>query len=137
MRKSVTVRENKSRSKEFRTSMDDSSPVAEDFKPEDVREREGGGKGYINILHTLTHMQHLNIFQAHKRNVFEINLPNKVTKIMAVPPRGTVKDAIQPVLKKQGYSFDIMELRFANNFKVSRERAREKEGGRERERMCV
>ena len=82
-------------------------------------------------------MQHLNIFQAHKRNVFEINLPNKVTKIMAVPPRGTVKDAIQPVLKKQGYSFDIMELRFANNFKVSRERAREKEGGRERERMCV
>lgn len=65
------------------------------------------------------YMQHLNIFQAHKRNVFEINLPNKVTKIMAVPPRGTVKDAIQPVLKKQGYSFDIMELRFANNFKVS------------------
>ena len=40
MRKSVTVRENKSRSKEFRTSLDDASPVAEDFKPEDVRERE-------------------------------------------------------------------------------------------------
>ena len=36
----MTVRENKSRSKEFRTSMDDASPVAEDFKPEDVRERE-------------------------------------------------------------------------------------------------
>ena len=76
-------------------------------------------------------MQHLNIFQAHKRNVFEINLPNKVTKIMAVPPRGTVKDAIQPVLKKQGYSFDIMELRFANNFKVSRESWRERERERE------
>ena len=76
---------------------------------------------YAHTL-TFTHSllkQHLNIFQAHKRNVFEINLPNKVTKIMAVPSRGTVKDAIQPVLKKHGYSFDIMELRFANNFKVS------------------
>ena len=38
-RKSVTVRENKSRSnasKEFRSSLDDASPVAEDFRPEDV-----------------------------------------------------------------------------------------------------
>ena len=124
MRKSVTVRENKSRSKEFRTSLDDASPVAEDFKPEDVRERESTlVHTILDNLHTLislyTYVQHLNIFQAHKRNVFEINLPNKVTKILAVPPRGTVKDAIQPVLKKQGYSFDIMELRFANNFRVS------------------
>jgi hypothetical protein len=37
----VTVRENKSRSKEFRTSLDEASPVAEDFKPEDVREKKG------------------------------------------------------------------------------------------------
>ncbi len=66
-----------------------------------------------------THTQHLDIFQAHKRNVFEVNLPNKVTKIMRVPDKGTVRDAIQPVLKKYGYDFDIMELRFANNFQVS------------------
>ncbi len=64
-------------------------------------------------------LQHLDIFQTHKRNVFEVNLPNKVTKIMQVPDRGTVRDAIQPVLKKYGYSFDIMELRFAQNFRVS------------------
>ena len=63
-------------------------------------------------------LQHLNIFQAHKRNVFEVNLPNKVTKIMEVPAGGTVEQAIQPVLKKHGYSLDIMELRFANNLKV-------------------
>ena len=50
--------------------------------------------------------------------MFEVNLPNKVTKIMEVPPKGTVRDAIQPVLKKHGYTFDIMELRFANTFKV-------------------
>ena len=84
-------------------------------------EREGGRErdSFLTYNYHQTHVQHLNIFQAHKRNVFEINLPNKVTKIMAVPPRGTVKDAIKPVLKKHGYSFDIMELRFANNFKVS------------------
>ena len=148
MRKSVTVRENKSRSKEYRTSLDDASPVAEDFKPEDVRERERERERESTLVHTIldnlhalislyTYVQHLNIFQAHKRNVFEINLPNKVTKILAVPPRGTVKDAIQPVLKKQGYSFDIMELRFANNFRVSiheRERASERE--RESMYMC-
>ena len=35
-RKSATIRENKNRSKERRPSVDDASPVAEDFKPEDV-----------------------------------------------------------------------------------------------------
>lgn len=63
--------------------------------------------------------QHLNIIQEHKRNIFEVNLPNKVAKIMAVPPHGTVSDAIRPVLVKHGYDLSIMELRFANNFKVS------------------
>jgi hypothetical protein len=51
--------------------------------------------------------------------VFEVNLPNKVTKIMAVPPQGTVSDAIKPVLSKHAYNLDIMELHFANNLKVS------------------
>ena len=64
-------------------------------------------------------LQHLDMFQVHKRNVFEVNLPNKVTKIMQVPEKATVREAIQPVLKKYGYDFDIMELRFANNFRVS------------------
>lgn len=50
--------------------------------------------------------------------MFEVNLPNKVTKIMAVPPEGTVSDAIKPVLTKHGYDLDIMELHFANNLKV-------------------
>ena len=59
------------------------------------------------------------MFQVHKRNVFEVNLPNKVTKIMQVPDKATVGEAIQPVLKKYGYDFNIMELRFANNFRVS------------------
>lgn len=63
--------------------------------------------------------QHLNIFQMHNRNVFEVNLPNKVTTIIEVPPEGTVDQAIQPVLKKHGYSLDIVELRFANNLKVT------------------
>lgn len=63
--------------------------------------------------------QHLNIFQVHKGNVFEVNLPNKVTKIMAVPQQGTVRDAIRPVLAKHGYNLDIMELHFANTFKVT------------------
>lgn len=64
-------------------------------------------------------LQHLQIFQIHK-SVFEVILPNKVTKIMAVPPHGTVGDAIKPVLIKHGYILGIMELRFANNFKVSK-----------------
>ncbi len=51
-------------------------------------------------------------------NVFEVNLPNKVTKIMEAPKEGTVRDTIRPVLKKHGYNLDIMELRFANNFEV-------------------
>lgn len=74
----------------------------------------------MHVIHRLPPFssQHLNIFQAHKSNVFEVNLPNKVTKIMAVPPRGTVSDAIKPVLTKHGYDLEIMELRFANNFKV-------------------
>lgn len=47
VRKSVTVRESKSRSKEFRTSMDEASPIADDFKPEDVSEREGGRREWV------------------------------------------------------------------------------------------
>lgn len=61
-------------------------------------------------------LQHL---QAYKSgNVFEVNLPNKVTKIMAVPQGGTVRDAVRPVVTKYGYNVDIMELRFAKNFEV-------------------
>ena len=48
-RKSVTVRENKNRStasKEFRTSLDEASPVAEDFRPEDVSCSQLVGEGW-------------------------------------------------------------------------------------------
>ena len=38
---------------------------------------------------------------------------------MEVPTRGNVQKVIEPVLKKHGYSLDIIELRFANTFKVS------------------
>ncbi|KAL5471520.1 hypothetical protein EMCRGX_G029643 [Ephydatia muelleri] len=55
--------------------------------------------------------------EANKKNIFEINLPNRVTKIMEVPSKGTIKDAITPLFKKHGYSFDIMELRFANTLR--------------------
>lgn len=59
------------------------------------------------------------MFKVHKRNVFEVNLPNKVTKIMQVVDNVTVRQAIQPVLRKYGYTFDMMELKFANTLKVS------------------
>ena len=75
---------------------------------------------------THTHTQHLNVLKEHKNNIYEINLPNKVTKIMATPMKGTVRRAIEPTLKTHGFSLDIMELRFANTFKVcQRERGRE------------
>ena len=54
----------------------------------------------------------------HKGNIFEVNLPNKVTKIMEVPKKGTVREAIQPVLKKNNYSLDVMDLKFADTLKV-------------------
>ena len=63
--------------------------------------------------------QHLDILQEHKGNIFEVNLPNKVTKIMEVPKRGSVREALQPVLKKNNYSLDVMELKFADTLKVS------------------
>ena len=64
------------------------------------------------------HTQHLDILQAHKGNIFEVNLPNKVTKIMEVPKKGSVRDAINPVLKKNNYSLEVMDLKFADTLKV-------------------
>ena len=58
------------------------------------------------------------MIKAHKKNIYEVNLPNKVTKIMEVPKRGSVRDAIAPVLKKHSYSLDVMELKFADTLKV-------------------
>jgi hypothetical protein len=63
--------------------------------------------------------RHLDILQEHKGNIFEVNLPNKVTKIMEVPKKGTVREAISPVLKKNNYSLDVMDLKFADTLKVS------------------
>ena len=62
--------------------------------------------------------QHLDILQVHKGNIFEVNLPNKVTKIMEVPKKGTVREAIDPILKKNSYSLDVMDLKFADTLKV-------------------
>ena len=47
-----------------------------------------------------------------------MNLPNKVTKIMEVPKKGTVREALHPVLKKHNYSLDVMDLKFADTLKV-------------------
>ena len=72
----------------------------------------------LSLLSPSSLPQHLDILQAHKGNIFEVNLPNKVTKIMEVPKKGTVRDAIGPVLKKNNYSLDVMDLKFADTLKV-------------------
>ena len=51
--------------------------------------------------------------------MFEVNLPNHVTKIMVVPLQGTVVDAVKPMIIKHHYRLDILELRYAHNLKVS------------------
>ena len=89
---------------------------AEDFPPAKVSQS-------LSLSHTLTYSfsslyQHLDILQAHKGNIFEVNLPNKVTKIMEVPKKGSVREAIQPVLKKNNYSLDVIDLKFADTLKV-------------------
>ena len=70
---------------------------------------------FAAVLHLL---QHLDILQTHKGDIFEVNLPNKVTKIMAVPKKGTVREAIDPVMKKNNYSLEVMDLKFADTLKV-------------------
>ena len=37
---------------------------------------------------------------------------------MEVPKKGSVREAIQPVLKKNNYSLDVMDLKFADTLKV-------------------
>ena len=37
---------------------------------------------------------------------------------MEVPKKGTVREALHPVLKKHNYSLDVMDLKFADTLKV-------------------
>lgn len=51
--------------------------------------------------------------------MFQLSLLDKVTTIVAVPDKGTVRDAVQPWVKKFGYDFDTIQLRYKQNFCVS------------------
>ncbi|XP_064381914.1 uncharacterized protein LOC135330889 isoform X3 [Halichondria panicea] len=48
--------------------------------------------------------------------MFQLSLLDKVTTIVAVPDKGTVRDAVQPWVKKFGYDFDTIQLRYKQNF---------------------
>jgi hypothetical protein len=52
--------------------------------------------------------------QIHKNNLFEVSLPNRVTKIIEARPHCTIREAITHVLKKYNYSLDVMEVKLTN-----------------------
>ncbi len=62
----------------------------------------------------------LSHFAEHRSaTMFQLSLLDKVTTIVAVPDKGTVRDAVQPWVKKFGYDFDTIQLRYKQNFCVS------------------
>ena len=83
------------------------------------------------------------MLQVHRQNLCEVNLPNRVTKIIEVPATGTVRTTVTNVLKRYNYSLDVMEIKNASTLQVwggkgdgeESVRVRELESGRrERER---
>ena len=58
------------------------------------------------------------MLQAHRKNLCELNLPNRVTKIIEVPSSGTVRTAVTNVLKRYSYTLDIMEVKNASTLQV-------------------
>ena len=63
--------------------------------------------------------QNLAHLQLHKQNIFEVSLPNRVTKITEASAHSSVRSAIANVLKKYGYTLEVMEVRFTNTMQVS------------------
>ena len=59
-------------------------------------------------------------------------MPNRVTKIIAVPSTGTVYTTVANVLKKYNYSLDVMEIKNASTLQVCRGEG-DREGGGKRE----
>ena len=80
--------------------------------------------------------------QVHKKNLFELSLPNRVTKIIEARPNTTIREAIVNVLKKYNYSLEVMEIKLTNTLQVCVHRPltlsgmveKEREGEREKER---
>ena len=58
------------------------------------------------------------MLQVHRKNLCEVNLPNRVTKIIEVPSTGTVRTAVANVLKRYSYSLDVMEVMNASTLQV-------------------
>ena len=62
--------------------------------------------------------QNLKQLQVHKSNIFELSLPNRVTKVIEARPNTTIGEAISNVLKKYKYSLELMEVKMTNTLQV-------------------
>lgn len=85
------------------------------YRPEEVNIT----KNAYNKLRVVFFKQSLKQFQVHKSNLFEVSLPNRVTKIIEAHPQTTIREAITHVLKKYQYSLDVMEVKLTNTLQVN------------------
>ena len=72
----------------------------------------------FSLSPSLSIFQNLKHLQAHKGNLFEVNLPRGITKIIEAPQNTTVREALVNVLKKYNYSLDVMEVRLTSTLQV-------------------
>ena len=72
---------------------------------------------YLWLLYILLYLQHRQ-WLSGQNNVFEIVLSNSVTKLVPVPKSGTVRDAIAPLLTRQKFSFETVDIKSAASLQV-------------------